>query len=409
MPKKKLKKSGSRPPKNAISISRIKIIFFAVIFLSLAVFSKSMISADHYKVLGTSTFLAKGDDSGGGGSGSEHSSGGGSESSNSGSSGGSSSGSSSSGGGSSDSGKSGSSGGGSSESNSGGSNLTNVSESTRVTCTGPDGKQFQASFKDCEELNRAWNKPVRFNTLPNQPETQRIEPTEAPKVENKVEIKLTEQKTETELPEADRIRIETKDGTSRIDITSGKIKTRLEVEDDKVVVKAEQEDGTEVELGEDSIAKIDDKLEKDDIRVATAGASKFLVQKGNTGAVTDFPVSVNLATNTLFVNTPNGQKEITVLPEQAIQNLIKAKVLSGLGTKPTVVGGNTNVSSVNQLVTLSEKNGIPVYDINGVSDQKLFGIIPVKIDKNVVVSAETGNALSIDQSFGSKFLDAISF
>src|SRR3989338_1201169 len=225
---------------------------------------------------------------------------------------------------------------------------------------------------------------------------ERIEPTEAPETEvetenevedeaeseaeneeatpsSRIETKPEETRTEVRLSETERIRTRTKDGRTRIDITSGGIKTRLEIRDDRVVVKAEQEDGTEVELENDTLFKIDDRLAKDNIKVATAGAEQFLLQKGTTGAVTDFPVSVDLATNTVFINTPSGQRTITVLPEQAIQNLIA------------------------------------VYEINGISNQKLLGFIPVLIQKEVTVSAETGNALSINESLSARILDAISF
>ena len=408
MAKKKLRKPVAKRQKGGIVVSRVKIVFFVVAILMVGLITRSVVTADHYKVLGTSTFLARGgdesggSDSGGSGSGSS-SSGGGSESSGSGSSD-----SGSSGGGSSESGSGSSGFGGGSSESSGGSDTSNVSENTTVTCTGPDGKQFQASFKACEELNKAWNKPVRF-TASESEKPEAIESPEAPEIENEIEAKKASEEAEIEVPEVERIRTLTKDGNFRLDITSGKIKTRFEIKDDKVVVKAEQADGTDVELAEESLAKIDDRLEKDNIKVATAGASKFLVQKGTVGAVTDFPVSVDLATNTLFVNMPNGQKEIAVLPEQAIQNIIKAKIISSLGDKPAVAGANTNVTSVGQLVILGEKNGIPVYEINGVSDQKLLGFIPVKVQKDIVVSGQTGNALSIDQSFGARIIDALSF
>ena len=120
-------------------------------------------------------------------------------------------------------------------------------------------------------------------------------------------------------------------------------------------------------------------------------SGEVLSPKGATAAITDFPVSVDLATNTVFVDTPNGEKSLTVLPEQAIQNLIAANVVNRIGGEALVnEATNNNLTSVSQLITLGEKNGIPIYEITGVSDQKLLGFIPVVIEKEVVVSAETG-------------------
>jgi len=435
MPKKRAKKAAVKRQRANITSSRIKIFIFVAVLLAIGLVGKSLMATETYKVLGATTLLAKGgDDSGGGsnlGSGS-------SGSSNSGSSGGGSGSSNSDSSGSSGSENNGSSvgglGGSGSISNIGGSSSgASASDNTKVICTGPDGKQFETKRKDCEELNKSWNKPANFTIIPNQNQTkttkretrirsvipsQSPSVTNSPEVENEnesgvrtlIETKSNEERTEVRLSETERIRTRTKDGRTRIDITSGGIKTRLEIRDDRVVIKAEQEDGTEVELENDTLFKIDDRLAKDNIKVATAGAEQFLLQKGTTGAVTDFPVSVDLATNTVFINTPSGQRTITVLPEQAIQNLIAANIVNRLGGRAVVdEATNNNLTSVSQLIILGEKNGIPVYEINGISNQKLLGFIPVLIEKEVTVSAETGNALSINESLSARILDAISF
>lgn len=407
MAKKKLKRTSSKKRKTSKNFPYLKVLLIIFLLLAVGVLVKAMISYESYHVLGTSTFLAKGgsDDSGKD----------------------------------SGSGNSGSSGSNNSQNSNSNDNRTNqssneatVSNDTKIICTGPDGKQFETRVKDCEELNKAWNKPANFTTLPNQTKTETrvrraapssnplISPSisEALEIENnnesgiqtKIETKPNEERTEIRLSEGERIRTRTKDGQTRIDITSGGIKTRFEIKNGRVIIKAEQEDGTEVELADDTLLKIDDRLAADDIKVATAGAERFLVQKGAAGAVTDFPISVDLATNTVFVTTPTGQKTITVLPEQAIQNLIAANIVNRLGGRTIAnEAKNNNLTSVSQLITLGEKNDIPVYEINGVSDQKLLGFIPVEVKKDLTVSAETGNVLSTNVSFGSRLLDLLSF
>ncbi|MBI2443423.1 MAG: hypothetical protein HYV40_05985 [Candidatus Levybacteria bacterium] len=421
MPKKKAKHSTGKKRQNTPQFSYIKITFFVSLFLVIGIVGKSMLTAEHYKVLGAKTLLARGgDDSGGDNSGSGNSGSGSSGGSSSGSSGGSgssgsgSSGSGSSGGGSNDSGTSGS--GGNEGSYTGSS--TSVSDGTKVMCTGPDGRQFATEFKDCEELNNAWNKPVVFTTLPQR--TTRIETrSRSSETETENEIELTEtevdaaeQENETEVSESERIRVRTKDGRERIDITSGGIKTRLEIRDDRFIIKVEQEDGTEEELEEDTLLKIDDRLGEDNIRITTAGENRFLLQTGSAAAVTKFPLSIDLSTNELFVNTPAGQRRVTVLPQQAIQGLLGANIVSKLGVQgleDVVATGSGSESLVSQIVTLGERSGIPVYEIRGISDQMLLGFIPVEVEKNITISAETGNALSIDEPFFARILDAFSF
>lgn len=341
--------------KRTTSLSSYRTFFVIVGVLVVVFIGKIILSSSQNNILGTTTYLAKGDDNG--------SSGSGSDSSGSGSSGSGSSGSSDSESGSSGSGNNGS---GSSGSSSSGSSGNGNSERTET---------------------RTQN-DVRTQT----------------------EIKQDGVRTEVRLSEEERIRTRTKDGRTRVDITSGGVKTRLEIRDDRVVIKAEQEDGTEVELENDTIFKIEERLGASGIKVATAGAEKFVIQRGNTGAITDFPLSIDLATNTLIVNTPAGQRTVAILPDQAVQNLITANIVNRIGGQ-TVVDAvrNNNLSSISQVVILGEQNGIPIYEINGILDQRLLGFIPVSVEKSVEVSAQTGEILSTNVSLGNRILDLLSF
>ncbi|MBI4080493.1 MAG: hypothetical protein HY430_01860 [Candidatus Levybacteria bacterium] len=436
MKRKKVRKLGrSRTKYKSRSLSSYRSFFvialgvLAVVFIGKVILS----SQSNQNTLGSTTYLAKGDDSGSGSSGSSGSGSSGSNSSDdddNDSSGGSSSGSGnsgSSGSGSSGTGSSGSSGSGSSGS---GSN-SSVSSSSTVECVGPDGKKFTTTFKLCEDLNKSWgNTTFSFtvkssgNTTKTETRTRSVQPTiapevtDAPELENEddagirtqTEIKQDETRTEIRLSETERIRTRTKDGLTRIDITSGGIKTRLEYRGDRVIIKAEQEDGTEVELEDDTLLKIDERLGASGIKVATAGAEKFVIQRGIAGAITNFPVSIDLATNTLTVNTPAGQRTLTVLPDQAIQNLLAANIVNRIGGQAVIDAARSGeLTSVSQLATLGVQNGVPIYEINGISDQKLLGFIPVAIEKTVTVSAQTGEVVSTQESFANSVLDLLAF
>ncbi|MEK7166073.1 MAG: hypothetical protein AAB874_04690 [Patescibacteria group bacterium] len=225
------------------------------------------------------------------------------------------------------------------------------------------------------------------------------------------EIEEDETRTEVKLSESERIRVRTEDGRTRVDITSGGIKTRLENRDDRVIVKVEQEDGTETELedSEGTFLKIEERLNDDGIKVSTGSGERFILTRGNTGAVTQFPLSVDLATNTLFLNTPSGQQSVRVLPDRAIQNLIAANVVSRIRDSLLAESIKTgNLAALAEIIVLGEQNGIPVYEINGISDQKLLGFIPVEIEKKVTVSAETGEVVKVNQSSLNSLVDFIS-
>lgn len=233
---------------------------------------------------------------------------------------------------------------------------------------------------------------------------------EAEEVEDEDEDEIEEEtEDKVELPD-EPIEVITKDDRTRINITANGIKVRLERRADRVIIKAEKEDGTEVELEDDTLFKIDDRLAKSGIKVETAGENEFVIQRGNAAAITDFPVSLDLATNSLIITTPAGQKTVAILPDAAIQNLLAVNIVDRLGPQPlqneAVEGA---LPSVNQLIQLGEQNGIPVYEVNGLSDQKLLGIIPVTIEKQVTISAESGATVGTSESFINQVLDLLSF
>lgn len=424
-------------------------------------------SAHRSDILGTSTWIAKGgdDNSGSGSSGSgksedekdedeheeekkedkeeekheESNSGSGKSESESKSDDGGNSGSSSSRGGSS------SSGGGSSDFSSvdkGGS--LSLPSSTYGKCEGPDHKKFNTTFGACSDLNKSWGRSsFEFEKIEtkrttseekvekeedhDEAEDEREDESEVEhenenenEVENegeaenesrvRVENTEDEQRTEVRISETERIRTRTKDGETRIDITSGGVKTRLERKDDKIVIKAETEDETEVELEDDTIVKIEERLDKSNIKVSTGSAEAFVIQRGAAAVKVNFPVSIDLATNTLSVETPQGEKVLTVLPDQVVSNLLVTRVIDRLDSSLLSDEFQTGeLAAVSDVLQLESNQDELVYEIKGFSNQRFLGLFPVTIEKDVTVSAETGELLSEEKGFVDTVVDALSF
>lgn len=310
----------------------------------------------------------------------------------------------------------GSSGGGSGESGSNSDENRSTTTSGRSSSSGTSGGSSEVGGSGSTTQSVPVTTTTTRSATPRPPK-----PTERADVEDdededrtaptiRQELKTGETRTEVRLSETERIRARTKDGQTRIDITSGGVKTRLEYKDDRVVIKAEREDGTEVELEDDELIKIEKRLSASGIKVATAGGEQFVIARGTIGAVSAFPVSIDLATNTLLIQTPAGEKAVTVLPDQAVRNLLAAGVVRRIGG-PAVAdlarsGALANVSDV---VTLAQRQGIPVYEIAGVSEQRLLGFIPVVIPKTVTVSAETGIVMGEALSPLNRLFDLLAF
>lgn len=224
------------------------------------------------------------------------------------------------------------------------------------------------------------------------------------------EIRKEEVRTEVRFGEGERIRVRTKDGRTRVEVTSAGVKTKLEYRDGRVVVKAEAEGETEQELEDDAILAISQRLDDRGIRVATAAGERFVLQQGATGAVTKFPLTIDLATNTLVVNTPAGERPVAVLPGQAVTGLLVAQIVSQIGGQRVAeLATSGELTGVKQLVTLAVREGVSVYEIVGLSNQRLLGLIPVAVERTAVVSAETGELVTVRESLLNRVMDALAF
>lgn len=233
--------------------------------------------------------------------------------------------------------------------------------------------------------------------------------------EEETQVKADEERTEVRLPGGIRIKTRIEDGKARTDVYQGGTKVRFEREGDRFRIKVEDETGQETEVGEDDILTIEERADRNQIRVRTFSTAadqarnRAIVERLNTQALTDLPLSIDLATNELTVTTPAGERVITVLPDQAVQNMLAANVIDQVGGQELAsIVQQGGIETLDQVITLAEQNGVPIYIVQGVKNHRLLGFIPITTDVTVSVSAETGEVLGTDQSVLDVIVDVFS-
>ena len=205
--------------------------------------------------------------------------------------------------------------------------------------------------------------------------------------------------------EGDRLRARTQNDRTKVEIRTGGVRTRLESRPDRTIIKQE------IEI-------------EDEVEVATDGGG-FEEPKRHLGARTHFPITIDLATNALIITTPAGTKTVTILPDVAVQNMITKGIISkigghviaspsgeigdatGSGEIGTSIQEDTKETSEN--IELTEEEGLLVYKIKGSLKQKFLGVIPLDLEREVTVSAESGEVTSVQESLFTRFLNALSF
>lgn len=211
---------------------------------------------------------------------------------------------------------------------------------------------------------------------------------------------------------------EIEDGKEKTKVKFRNIKIEFEREGSKVVAKFKDENGEEIELEDDEenelLDDLNDELEDDDITIATDSASPGFIQKGRR-VRTNFPLSINPTTGELFVTTPAGEKMVTILPNEAIENMIRAGIMTRTEEPPSPPPADEGTGSAEIIpdddasIELAQLNDEPVYIISGIKAQNLLGVVPVDIKIKTFVSTADGSLVDIEQNFFARLLDLLSF
>ncbi len=195
--------------------------------------------------------------------------------------------------------------------------------------------------------------------------------------------------------------IETSNGQktkTKIEVEQGKLKLKYESEKGGIKLKTEDEQGKEVELKDGEMEKvqkeIENELEDEGIKISTE-SGKPTITKNKVTASTDFPLSVNVATHQLTVTTPAGQKTVTILPDQAVQNL--------LGVSSSAI-----LSNLSDPIKLEIKDNGVVYKIKGEKKFKIFGFIPVSTPTTAYISAQSGKLVAQEQPLLTNLIKLVS-
>ena len=200
-------------------------------------------------------------------------------------------------------------------------------------------------------------------------------------------------------------RVELQEEGSKVELNAAAegSEVQLKTEDDgSLKIHVKKPDGTEVEVEKHSLDKVNEVLEEEEIEIGTNSAKGFSITNKDTKADTMFPVNVDLANRKLSVDTPLGIKDLNVLPNQAVQSVLGQKVLDKIETTTSTSGAQL------QVVELKLFANNPVFQVQGVDDKKLFGIIPVAVNKTALVSADTGQVVKTNTDLVNSILNLLS-
>lgn len=271
-----------------------------------------------------------------------------------------------------------------------------ISGDVLVDCVGPDGKHFVVDFHACQELNQQWGHST-FTFTPLSGTNQQSGQGDSKSLEEKSHTTI-----ETPLG---KLEVQQEGNKREINLEQKGLHVELKAEDNGTVSAVAQRDGgKDIKLSaKDALEKLNDQLKDQDIEISSS-EGQLSIRKGSVEAQTHFPLSINPTTGHLTVTTPAGTKDVAVLPDKAVENLLATGVFSGVVSQsPTASSGATEQTQ------LTDVNGIPAYQVVGVLSKKLFGLFPMSFTKTAFVSATDGHTIDVQQSSLTSFLEALSF
>jgi hypothetical protein len=214
------------------------------------------------------------------------------------------------------------------------------------------------------------------------------------------EKKREEEHKETEIETVNGQKIKTKiedDGSVKVEIEQDGLKYKYESRAGEVekseVTELEDELGDEIEDESEEASESGIEIESDDANEVKT------IRTNKVKATTEFPLAIDVATNQLIVTTQNGTKTVTILPDQAVANLLRVGLVDAV---------NTDATSETE-IEIKAQNGEVVYEVKGTKQHRILGLFTTTTPVTAVVSAETGEVVGTQQTFLTNLIDLLSW
>lgn len=178
------------------------------------------------------------------------------------------------------------------------------------------------------------------------------------------------------------------------------VRLRYKFVNGQMTLVGETDTGEETPLSMSESAGIMSKLARSAaLEVKPGGSGELVFTKGQIRAVTELSLLVDLRTNLLTAETSTGIKTVPLLPDESIKIAFASRVVDGVYSKKN-----------NAEISFSEaENGRLVYQIDGLSKRRLFGLIPMTIRETALVDAANGQVSQPDKSLGKLLVELVAF
>ncbi len=125
-------------------------------------------------------------------------------------------------------------------------------------------------------------------------------------------------------------------------------------------------------------------------------APQLEINANNVIAKSSMGLSVDPLSGILTVDTPSGPQKVTIMPDEALGIVVELKALNTKGV-------------VEPSILLVSEQGALIYRVSGERVEKLLGLFPLAIQKQILISADTGSVIKVELSLVAQVLSLLTF
>lgn len=129
---------------------------------------------------------------------------------------------------------------------------------------------------------------------------------------------------------------------------------------------------------------------------ADSSSKQLEINANNVIAFSNMGLSIDPLSGILTVDTPNGPQKVSIMPDEALGIVVELKALNANGV-------------VEPTIRLVSEGGALIYRISGEKVEKFLGFFPLSIQKQILVSADTGSIVKVELSLIAQILSFFTF
>lgn len=151
-----------------------------------------------------------------------------------------------------------------------------------------------------------------------------------------------------------------------------------------LVASKEGEKKIDVTDFDQDIVEVEERPHTQKFTVGVGEGNKFFLKQEGIEVVTDFPIIINAEKGEISVLTPTGYRFISVLPKEAIEVLLRTKLI-------------TKISKTEKPLMTEGEHGQLIYKVSGEKVVNMFNLFNLEVPVKGEVSVLTGEVVSVEQ------------